>query len=166
MITIPSTQFSSRQKLSDILYIHKKDYLLKMANRLDFWISPNVTKDKVASRLADAMLSEPIEIVSRLSRTELLLLDEFIQAGPDKYIVKKMRKTFYMLQKWGLVVTYEDVAKNQWHMIMPDEVRESLSTVASPYISLAREGKKGPSAKDLRMTAMLNSLLGFNSPTD
>lgn len=91
-----------------MLYVKTKDDLLKVAKRLDFWISPNVSKVKMVNRLAEAILSEPIEVVSRLSKTELLLLGELIVADPNAYIEKKMRKTPYMLQKWGLVLTYED----------------------------------------------------------
>ena len=133
--------------LESILSSKKKDDLLKIAKRLDFWISPNVTKAKVVERLSDAILSNPLEIVTRLSKSELLLLNEFIEAGPNAYIEKKERKTEYMLQKWGLVVTYVDTAKSKWHMLMPDEVREVLKEYAEPHIALAKEGKKGPTAK-------------------
>ena len=138
----------------------KKDELLKIAKRLDFYVSPNVTKDKIAARLAAGMLSEPIETVSRLSKTELLLLEELINAGPDTYVEKKLRKSPYMLQKWGLVLTYEDDANGKWYLLMPDEVREALSAVSSSYIEMAKEGKKGPSAKELRMASFMADLLG------
>lgn len=159
MVTIPDKTFKSNQKLADILYVMKKDELLKIAKRLDFYVSPNVTKDKVASRLAAQMIAEPIEIVSRLSKTELLLLEELIGAGPNTYVEKKWRKSLYMLQKWGLVLTYEDEPNDRQYLLMPDGVREALATVSAPYIVLAKEGKKGPSAKDLRMVSMMASLL-------
>ena len=120
MVTIKYMSFSSDQKLSDILYVMKKEELLKIAKCLDFYVSPNVTKDKVAA----SMLAEQIEIVSRLSKTELLLLEELINAGPNAYVEKKWRKTLYMLQKWGLVLTYEDEANGKQYLLMPDEVRD------------------------------------------
>ena len=70
-----------------------------------------------------------------------------------------------MLQKWGLVLTYEDEPNGKQHLLMPDEVRESFSSVSSSYIALAKEGKKGPSAKDLRMASALASLLGHTDFT-
>ena len=160
MVTIKDRSFKSAQKLSSILYIMKKDALLKIANRLDFYVSPNVTKDEVATRLAASMLTEPIEIVSRLSKTELLFLEELINAGPDTYVEKKLRKSPYMLQKWGLVLTYEDEPNGKWYLLMPDEVREALSKVSSSYIAMAKEGKKGPSAKELRMASFMADFLG------
>ena len=42
MITIPDKTFKSSLRLADILYVMKKDELLKIANRLDFYVSPNV----------------------------------------------------------------------------------------------------------------------------
>lgn len=40
-ITIKNKDFTSAQKLASILYVMKKEDLLKIAKRLDFWISPN-----------------------------------------------------------------------------------------------------------------------------
>lgn len=165
MVTIKDMSFSSDQKLSDILYVMKKEELLKIAKRLDFYVSPNVTKDKVAARLAASMLAEPIEIVSRLCKTELLLLEELINAGPNAYVEKKWRKTLYMLQKWGLVLTYEDEANGKQCLLMPDEVRDALGKVGAAYIAMAKEGRKGPSAKELRMASMMANLLGHTDFT-
>lgn len=163
--TIKKKDFTSAHRLADVLYVKKKDDLLKIAKRLDFWISPNVSKDKIATRLANAMLSEPIEVVSRLSKTELLILEEILDAGPNAYIEKKMRKTPYMLQKWGLVLTYEDEESDKWHLLMPDEVREALEECARPYIALAKEDKPRPSAKELRMRSVIADLLGTDDFT-
>lgn len=165
MITIPDKSFKSSLKLSDILYVMKKDELLKIAHSLDFYVSPNVNKDKTALRLAASMLEEPIEIVSRLSKTELLLLEELINAGPNTYLEKKWRKSLYMLQKWGLVLTYEDEANGKQFLLMPDEVREALASVSNAYIAMAKEGKKGPSAKELRIASMMPDLLGHRDFT-
>lgn len=165
MICIPNTDFTSDIELARILYSTTKEKLFKIANRLDLYVSPNIAKDKMARRLADEILSNPIEVVSRLSRTELLLLEEFINAGPNKYVVKKIRKSEYMLQKWGLVLTHEDMDNNQWHLLMPDEVREALAPESTAYIALAKEGKKGPSAKELRMASFMADFLGHTDFT-
>lgn len=164
-ITIKNKNFSSAQKLASILYVIKKEDLLKIAKRLDFWISPNVSKDKTATRLAEAILSNPIEVVSRLSKTELLILEEILDAGPNAYIEKKLRKTPYMLQKWGLVLTYEDEAAGKWYLLMPDEVRQAMEECARPYIALAKEDKPRPSAKELRLRSVLTDLLGTDDFT-
>lgn len=146
--------------MARILYSSTKEKLSKIAKRLDLYVSTNIVKDKMARNLANEILSNPIEVVSRLSRTELLLLEEFLNVGSNNYVVKKIRKSEYMLQKWGLVLTYEDITANQWHLLMPDEVREALAPEGSSYIALAKEGKKGPSAKELRMASFMADLLG------
>lgn len=79
MICFPNKDFTSDIQLARILYSTTKEKLSKIANRLDLYVSPNIAKDKMAHRLADEMLSNPIEIISRLSRTELLLLEEFLE---------------------------------------------------------------------------------------
>ena len=49
-----------------------------------------------------------------------------------------MRKTQYKLQKLHLVATYCDEANLEWHMLMPDELREALSS--NFYLDLAEKG--------------------------
>lgn len=59
-----------------------------------------------------------------------------------------------------MVVTYCDEEKGEWHMLMPTELRKSLSDDYKVYLDIALQGKKGPSAKDLRMMAFMNNLYG------
>lgn len=58
-----------------------------------------------------------------------------------------MRKTQYKLQKLYLVATYEDKETQEWHMLMLDELRETLSSNYKFYLDLAEKGQKGPIAK-------------------
>ena len=84
----------------------------------------------------------------------------FLKGDDSIYVVRKQRKTYYMLQKYYLVATYCDEEKDEWHMLMPKELRESLSTSLPFFLDLAMKGVKAPSAKELRMMAMMNRLLG------
>ena len=59
-----------------------------------------------------------------------------------------------------MVVTYCDEEKGEWHMLMPTELRKSLSDDYKVYLDLALQGKKRPSAKDLRMMAFMKNLYG------
>ena len=45
-------------------------------------------------------------------------------------------------------------------MLMPKELRESLSESLPFFLDLAMKGVKAPSAKELRMMSMMNRLLG------
>ena len=45
-------------------------------------------------------------------------------------------------------------------MLMPAELRKALSVDYKVYLDLALQGKKGPSAKDLRMMAFMKNLYG------
>ena len=64
------------------------------------------------------------------------------------------------LQKLYLVATYCDEEKQEWHMLMPDELRESLSSNYKFYFDLAEKGQKGPTAKQLRMMAAMKRIMG------
>lgn len=156
---------SADMTLAFLLTFHAKKDLIGIADRLDLYVSPNITKEKMSQRLAAAVLANLIEIVFRLSKSELQLLDELVKAGPDAFVQRKQRKTYYMLQKLGLVVTYEDDAKGLWHMMMPDEVRTALQDIYPSYLEMALAGKKGPTAKQLRMASFMRQFLGHDDFT-
>ena len=68
-----------------------------------------------------------------------------------------MRKTYYKLQKYSLILTYEDFEAGEWKMLMPG-VRESLSTSLPAILLIVERTGKAPNYKDLRMLAFLNEL--------
>ena len=136
MITIQDTTFTSDISLSGILRCTTKVNMLKVCDKLDLYVSPNVSKDKTADRLADELLCNPIDVLCTLNKHELQIVDEFVKGGPNTYVVRKERKMPYKLQKYYLVLTYCDAGNCQWHMLMPDEVRESLKEcLTCPEIS-------------------------------
>ena len=156
MITIPNTKYKSNDiQLAHILNSTTKVNMLKVLKKFDLYASPNLKKDETARRVAAEVLDNPIEILSRLSKTELQIVDEFVKGGDDTYVVRKQRQTFYILQKYFLVVTYCDEAKGEWHMLMPKALRESLATSLSFYLDCAMKGVKAPSAKELRIMSMM-----------
>ena len=79
--------------------------------------------------------------------------------GLNKYVQRKMRKTPYKLQKFGLVLTYEDEVNQQWHMLMPDCVREAFAPRYQPYLDIVEKGAKLPSKKQIRMMTALGRFL-------
>lgn len=158
MITIANTSFTSDISLAAILGIKTKAAMLDICKKLNLYVSANIRKDETARRLAEEILDNPIEILSRLSKTELQIVDEFVKGGSNTYVIRKTRKTEYKLQKYALVVTYINEVKGEWHLLMPDEVRESLSTNLPFYLDLANKGIKAPSAKELRIMTMMQML--------
>ena len=137
MITLPDTSFkASDLHLAQVLNSTTKVNMLKVLKKFDLYASPNLKKDETARRIASEVLHNPIEILSRLS------------------------KTYYILQKYYLVLTYCDETKGEWHMLMPKEVRDSLAPSLPFYLDCAMKGVKAPSAKDLRMMRMLQRLYG------
>ena len=76
----------------------------------------------------------------RAIKAELQIVDEFVKGDDSTYVVRKQRKTCYMLQKYYLVATYCDEEKGEWHMLMPKELRESLSESLPFFLELAMKG--------------------------
>lgn len=161
MIVIPNKNFTADSiRLVQLLNSTTKVNMLKACDKLDLYVSPNLKKDETARRIAQEMLDNPIEILSRLNKQELQIVDEFVKGDANTYAVRKMRKTQYKLQKLFLVVTYEDKEKQEWNMLMPDELREALSSNYKFYLDLAEKGQKGPTAKQLRMMAAMKRIMG------
>ena len=161
MITIPNKNFTADSiRLVQLLNSTTKVNMLKACDKLDLYVSPNLKKDETARRIAQEMLDNPIEILSRLNKQELQIVDEFVKGDANTYVVRKMRKTQYKLQKLYLVATYCDEANQEWHMLMPDELSEALSSNYKFYLDLAEKGQKGPTAKQLRMMAAMKRLMG------
>ncbi len=134
--------------------------MLKICNKLELYVSPNLKKDETARRVAREILNNPDDVLHVLNKQELQIIDEIVQAGPNHYAVRKARKTFYKLQQFGLVVTFIDTAKDEWHMLMPDSVRETLAPAYRKYLEWAEEGRKLPSKKELRMMVALHAFMG------
>ena len=158
MIVIPNKNFTADGiRLVQLLNSTTKVNMLKACHKLDLYVSPNLKKDETARRIAQEMLDNPIEILSRLNKQELQIVDEFVKGDANTYVV---RKTQYKLQKLYLVATYEDKETQEWHMLMPDELREALSSNYKFYLDLAEKGQKGPTAKQLRMMAAMKRIMG------
>ena len=115
MIVIPNKNFTADSiRLVQLLNSTTKVNMLKVCDKLDLYVSPNLKKDETARRV----------------------------------------------QKLYLVATYCDEEKQEWHMLMPDELRESLSSNYKFYLDLAEKGQKGPTAKQLRMMAAMKRIMG------
>ena len=142
MITIQNTGFTSNVSLAAMLMVRTKEYMLDTCKKLDLYVSPNLKKEETARRIAQEILDNPLAVLCSLSKSELQLVDEFVKAGPNQYITKKMR----------------DLEASEWKMLMPDSVRESLAVSLPAILSIAEKTGKAPKYKDLRMLAFLDSL--------
>lgn len=161
MITIPNTNYKASDiQLAQILNSTTKVNMLTVLKKFDLYASPNLKKDETSRRVAAEVLDNPIEILSRLNKSELQIVDEFVKGDDTTYVVRKQRKTSYILQKYYLVVTYCDEAKGEWHMLMPKALRESLATSLPFYLDCPMKGVKAPSAKELRMMSAMKEFFG------
>ena len=67
--------------------------MLRVCKKFDLYVSPNVKKIETARRISEELIDNPIEVVSRLSKVELQIIDEFINGDDTTYVVRKQRKT-------------------------------------------------------------------------
>ena len=89
MIVIPNKNFTADSiRLVQLLNSTTKVNMLKACDKLDLYVSPNLKKDETARRIAQEMLDNPIEILSRLNKQELQIVDEFVKgdANNDLYL--------------------------------------------------------------------------------
>lgn len=159
MITIKNTLFTSDISLAAIMNVMTKVKMLDIYKKLDLYVSPNLKKDETARRVAREILDNPCDVFHVLNKQEIQMVDEFVKAGPNKYVQRKMRKTPYKLQKFGLVLTYVDEVNQLWYMLMPDCVREAFSLKFQSYLEIAERGAKLPSKKQIRMMTALGRFL-------
>lgn len=164
MITIPNKYLEADKiELSDILLATTKAYMLRTCKKFDLYVSPNVSNGKTAIRIAEEIIGNPIEIVSRLSKSDLQIIDEFAKGDDSTYVVRKIRKRPYILQTYYMVVTYIDWNNQEWHMLMPSNLRKAFSECYKLYLDLAEKGQKGPTAKDLRMMAAISYIRNISA---
>lgn len=99
MITIHNKTYTADAiHLCQILGSSTKVNMLKVSKKFDLYVSPNLKKDETARRIANEVIDNPIEIISRLNKAELQILDEFVKGDDSTYVVRKERKTSYILQ--------------------------------------------------------------------
>lgn len=160
MITIEDRYFKSSDiSMSQILNSTTKAKMLTVCKKFDLYVSLNIKKEETARRIECEVIDNPIEILSRLSKSELQILEEFDKGDDCTYVVRKQCKIPYILQKYYLVVTYCDSQKNEWHTLMPLAFRKSLSTRLPFFLDLAMKGIKALSAKELRMMSMMQEYM-------
>lgn len=82
MIVLPDTKtFDSSIRLVQLVGGVTKAEMLKVCNKLDLYVSPNLRKEETIRRVAQELLDSPIEILSNLNKQELQIIDEFVKGG-------------------------------------------------------------------------------------
>ena len=143
MIVLPDTKtFDSSIRLVHLVGGVTKVNMLKVCDKLDLYVSPNLKKDETAQRVAQELLDSPIEILSNLNKQELQIIDEFVKGGANTYVVRKMRKTQYKLQKLYLVATYCDEEKQECTSSCPMSCVRHCQAIISSISTWQRKVRK------------------------
>ena len=117
-------------------------------------------KDETARRAAAILLDDPQLVLDDLNKDELKLVKEFVAAGPNSYITRKMRKMPYKLQKYALVLTYEDFDAQLWQMLMPDAVRLAFAPYIDGAIAFKEKYPRKLTRKERLLAEWMNLLPG------
>ena len=88
-ITIKDKTFTSDISLAGILNVMTKVEMLKICDKLELYVSPNLKKDETARRVAHEILDNPCDVLHVLNKQELQLVDEFVESGPNQLHEKK-----------------------------------------------------------------------------
>lgn len=83
MIVLPDTKtFDSSIRLVQLVGGVTKVNMLKVCDKLDLYVSPNLKKEETERRVAQELLDSPIEILSNLNKQELQIIDELSRVVP------------------------------------------------------------------------------------
>lgn len=93
VLTIDNTDLKSDMKLCDVLNVLTKGEIVSIIRKLDGYISPNLKKADTAIRAVGMILEDPVPVLEDLGMDELKLVKEFVQAGPNTYVPRRMRRT-------------------------------------------------------------------------
>lgn len=130
-----------------------KSEMFKIVKKLDLFVRQDLDGEELVTRFAEELIKADIEILCTLDKHELKIVEEFVNGGPNTHVVRKMRIKPYLLQKYCLVQTYCEEENEQWHLLMPDEMRESLAKRLPYFLDLAKRGLKPASARQIRLAA-------------
>lgn len=153
MITIPNIDYTSDIKMTDALSGVTKLEMFKIVRKLELFVSKDLDGEELVTRFAEELIKADIEILCTLDKQELKIVEEFVKGGKNTHVVRKMRTKPYLLQKYCLVLTYCDEENEQCHLLMPDEMRESLAKRLPYFLDLAKRGLKPASARQIRLAA-------------
>ena len=115
---------------------------------LALFVRQDLDGEELVTRFAEELIKADIEILCSLDKLELKIVAEFVNGGPDTHVVKKMRIKFK-----SIVLTYCDEETKQWHLLMPDEMRESLAKRLPYFLALAKRGLKPASPRQIHLAA-------------
>ena len=83
IVLLYTTTIYSSIRLVQLVGGVTKVNMLKVYDKLDMYVSPNLKKDETARRVAQELLDSPIEILSNLNKQELQIIDEFVKGGAN-----------------------------------------------------------------------------------
>ena len=104
-------------QLFHTLHSMKKTDLRDLCKVLGCKIPANEDKFTHINRLRYYIEDHPVEILAKLDLEELNIIDEMVQKDTTT-VVRPIPTDYNKLQLYGLVATYEDLERQEWHYFM------------------------------------------------
>ena len=106
------------------LCIVNKETLLYIAGRFGISLPKSYSKEKMAEKLSDYVLKNPMKCLEQLSVKELEVLKEAVKAGADTHVVRPNRRFYDTMRQLLLVSTFHHKKERKLYFLLPDELRE------------------------------------------
>ncbi len=151
MITLRQPDFRTNIHLEYFLEVDKRTELYAAARDLGINHCSRCIKQELADLIRQMILQHTDSVLQQLPLEELQYVKQLVEAGPDTCMEVPIQKDFYFLQRFYLVVSYEDQKRNIYHLVMPDEVREAIAPLIDAAIEREAEQEKSVVGKTVQL---------------
>ena len=129
MIILRRKPFIDDLSLCDTIAIDTKANMLEHCRLINLDIPKSWCKAEIVDAMADFFKTAPLITVSHLPEAEKAILNRLLKLSSDAYVTHPRNDSQYLLlQDLHLVITYE--TPTEWHLFMPDCIREILQNLA------------------------------------
>lgn len=128
MIILRRKPFIDDLSLCDTIAIDTKANMLEHCRLINLDIPKSWRKAEIVDAMADFFKTAPLITVSHLPEAEKAILNRLLKLSSDAYVTHPRNDSQYLLlQDLHLVITYE--TPTEWHLFMPDCIREILQNL-------------------------------------
>ena len=124
------------------LCIVNKETLLYIAGRFGMSLPKSYSKEKMAEKLSDYVLKNPMKCLEQLSVKELEVLREAVKAGADTHVVRPNRRFYDAMRQLLLVSTFHHKKERKLYFLLPDELRELFAPLLDKAIKAEKKREK------------------------
>ena len=157
VIFLSSLSQGDSVQLFHTLHSMKKTDLRDLCKILGCKIPANEDKFTHINRLRYFIEDHPVEILAKLDLEELNIIDEMVQKDTTT-VVRPIPTDYNKLQLYGLVATYEDLERQEWHYFMDEYLLDIFSDYYKVFQLHLTETGQHLKAEEFYILAQLSTL--------